>query len=143
MKVGLSFSRCVRDIVEARVEYDEVLVIIARTDFDPHNDEHWRGIWEGYRFGGLSNPEWADAEPNSSDEDVEAMYRNVAKQLYDGGKLHQPRQFKAHPPRMHYYWLDCSVPEEERSPAAQQAWEHYQVITGLSSKSRYKLKDNF
>lgn len=43
MKVGLSFSRCIRDIVEARVEFDDVLVIVSRTDFDPHNDRHWEG----------------------------------------------------------------------------------------------------
>jgi hypothetical protein len=143
MKVGLSFSRCLRDIVEARVNYTDILVIIARTDFDPHNDEHWKNIWDGYRYGGLSNAEWADAEPNSSDEDAEAIYRNVAKQLYDGGKLHQPRQFReAHPPRMPYYWLDCSVPESERSPAAQKAWEQYQIISGLSKKQRVP-KDDF
>ena len=32
MKIGLSYSRCVRDIVEGRVDIDDVLVIIARTD---------------------------------------------------------------------------------------------------------------
>ena len=41
MKIGLSFSRCIRDIVECRVDYDDVLVIVTRTDFDPHNDNHW------------------------------------------------------------------------------------------------------
>ena len=68
MKVGLSFSRCIRDIVEARVEFDDVLVIVSRTDFDPHNDRHWEGIWNGYRYGGLSNPEWAGAEPTLSEK---------------------------------------------------------------------------
>ena len=121
-----------RDIVEAKVEYDDVLVIIARTDFDPHNDAHWKGIWEGYRYGGLSNPEWEGAEPNSTDEEASAIYRNVAIQLYDGGKVHQPRQFKAHPARMPYYWLDCAVPQDEMTPAQQKAWDNYQLITGLS-----------
>ena len=41
MKIGLSYSRCVRDIVEGKVDMADVLVIIARTDFDPHNDEQW------------------------------------------------------------------------------------------------------
>ena len=132
MKVGLSLSRCMRDIVEARVLYEDVLCIIARTDFDPHNDKHWDGIWNGYRYGGLSNPEWADAEPNSTDEEASATYRNVAIRLYDGGKLHQPRQFGAHPRRMPYYWLDCVVPTEEHTPAQQKAWDNYQLITGLS-----------
>ena len=135
MKVGLSLSRCVRDIVEARVLYEEVLCIIARTDFDPHDDDHWRNIWKGYNYGGLSNPEWRG---NTEGEEV---YRNVVKQLYDGGKIHQPRRFGSHPQRMSYYWLDCNVPPNERSPAAQKAWEQYQIISGLSRKQRV-LKDD-
>ena len=132
MKVGLSLSRCVRDIVECRVDYDDVLVIIARTNFDPHNDNHWSGIFEGYRYGGLSNPEWAGAEPHMDDSEVSDMYRNVCVRLYDGGKIHQPRQFTAHPPRMPYYWLDCVVTPEEHNPAQQKAWDNYKLITDLA-----------
>ena len=143
MKVGLSFSRCLRDIVEGRVDYVDILVIIARTNFDPHDDDQWQQIWDGYRYGGLSEAEWADAEDDTGVTNPEEIYRNVAIQLYNNGKLHQPRQFReAHPPRMPYYWLDCSVPAEERSPAAQKAWEHYQIISGLSKKQRV-LKDDF
>lgn len=132
MKVGLSFSRCLRDIVEAKVEFDNVLVIVSRTDFDPHNDEHWEGIWNGYRYGGMSNPEWADAEPNSTEEQANEIYRNVTKNLYDNGKLHQPRQFGAHPSRINYHWLDCVVPNQEHTPAQQKAWDNYKLITDLS-----------
>ena len=51
MKIGLSYSRCVRDIVDGVVNINDVLVVIARTDFDPHNDDQWRGIWIGYGGG--------------------------------------------------------------------------------------------
>ena len=136
MKVGLSLSRCVRDVVEARVLYEDILCIIARTDFDPHDDDHWNQIWDGYNYGGMSNPEWAG---NTEGEEV---YRNVVTKLYDGGKIHQPRRFGTHPPRLPYYWLDCVVSENERSPAAQKAWEQYQIISGLSQKQRV-LKDDF
>ena len=51
MKIGLSYSRCVRDIVDGKVSIDDVLVLITRTDFDPHDDEQWSGIWEGYAGG--------------------------------------------------------------------------------------------
>jgi hypothetical protein len=132
MKVGLSFSRCIRDIVEARVLFEDVLVIVARTDFDPHNDAHWKGIWDGYRYGGMSNPEWAGAEPTLSEDKASAVYRNVAKQLYDSGRLHQPRQFGAHPARLPYYWLECIVPEDEMNPAQQKAWDNYKLITDLA-----------
>ena len=132
MKVGLSFSRCIRDIIEARVEFDDVLVIVSRTDFDPHNDRHWDGIWNGYRYGGMSNPEWAGAEPGLSEEDASNVYRNLTKTLYDNGKLHQPRQFGSHPPRMPYYWLDCVITPEEHNPAQQKVWDNYQLITDLA-----------
>jgi len=86
MKIGLSYSRCVRDIVDGVVDIDDVLVVIARTDFDPHNDEQWAGIWEGYGGGALvqtmrglfsgTNPEWL----GTSDDD-EDKYRSISIEL--------------------------------------------------------------
>ena len=129
MKVGLSFSRCIRDIYEGKVDESEVLVIVARTDVDPHNDNHWNDIWEGYTNGGLSYPEWAKHKDCYDD------FRRLAIRLYDCGRIHPPRQFNAHPPRLPYYWLDCVVPvdELEQLPAVKQAWEHYQMVANLCS----------
>ena len=127
MKIGLSLSRCMRDIFEGKVAMQDVLVIIARTNVDPHNDEHWRELWEGYRGHGLSNPEWTSIPAESEQE-----LRMIMEDLFDQGKLHQPRQFGAHPRRMPYYWLDCVVPQNEMTPAQQKAWDNYQLITGLS-----------
>ena len=138
MKIGLSYSRCVRDIVEGKVDIRDVLVIVARTDFDPHNDQQWSGIWRGY--GGGSNgdslrgifsgsmPEWG----NYSNED-EQRFRDVSCELWDSGKLHQPRQFGAHPRRLPYYWLETVVPSEEleSSPAVKDAWDKFKMVSGL------------
>ena len=126
MKVGLSLSRCMRDIFNSTVDEQDVLVIVARTNFDPHNDNHWNQIWDGYTLGGMSHPEWADFIDDYDD------FRRMAIRLYDGGKIHQPRQFKAHPPRLPYYWLDTIVSPEEHNPAQQKAWDNYKMITGLS-----------
>lgn len=138
MKIGLSYSRCVRDIVEGKVDIADVLVIIARTDFNPHDDEQWKGIWEGYAGGSNrgsmirmfagSNPEWA----GYTDED-EDLFRSVSIELYESGKFHQPRQFGAHPRRMPYYWLNTFLPDDEldKNPAAKTAFEKFQMIAGL------------
>ena len=140
MKIGLSYSRCVRDIVDGVVDIDDVLVVIARTDFDPHNDEQWAGIWEGYAGGsapqtmrglfGGSNPEWF----GTSDED-EDRYRSVSIELWESGKFHQPRKFGAHPTRRPEIWLEAVLPnsELEANPAAKLAWDKFQTIAGLSS----------
>ena len=130
MKLGLSFSRCLRDLIDGKVMYDDVLVIIGRSDFDPHNDNHWNDIWYGYTQGGFSHPEWRGYEDRNDE------FRRLSARLYDGGKLHQPRQYKlGNPVRLPYYWLDLVVPVEdlEELPAVKQAWEHYQIIANLCS----------
>ena len=133
MKIGLSFSRCVLDIVEGRVDINDVLVVIARTNFNPHNDEQWAGIWDGYCYGGLSNPEWSHYDYNSKED--EAKFRDVSIKLSEQGKFHQPRQFGAHPARRPEYWLETCLPssELERNPAAKIAWDKFQVVAGLTN----------
>ena len=130
MKVGLSLSRCVAEIYEGKVDLYDVLVVIARTDFDPEDDQHWAGIWQGYHHGGAwSHPEWAHFG-----DDAEQDIRDICIELKKTGRLHQPRQFGAHPARLPYIWLDTFAPEQEiaKNPAAKKAWENYKLITGLS-----------
>lgn len=140
MKIGLSYSRCVRDIVEGKVDIADVLVIIARTDFDPRDDKQWQGIWEGYAGGSTrgsmirmfagSNPEWGAY----GDED-EDRFRSVSIELWESGKLHQPRKFNAYPKRMPYYWLETVLPSEEldANPAVKKAYENFQIVAGLAN----------
>jgi hypothetical protein len=135
MKVGTSLSRCVRDIYEGTVDTYDVLVIIARTDFDPENDAHWKAIWRGYSGGGnkLGNmhsaPEWS-----SIPAEHEQSVRDICIALKQQGKLHQPRQFGAHPSRLTHYWYDVILSESvvNSNPAVQAAWENYKTIAGLS-----------
>ena len=137
MKIGLSYSRCVRDIVDGVVSIDDVLIVISRTDFDPHDNDQWQGIWEGYGGGtpiasrgffGHSNPEWA----GYTDED---QFRSVSIELWERGLLHQPRKFGAHPRRRPEIWLEAVLPnsELEKNPAAKTAWDKFQMIAGLTN----------
>lgn len=124
MKIGLSLSRCVRDIVEGRVNIEDVLVLITRTDFDPTVEEQWTNIWNGYNS---HNPEWHGLEH----DDV----KDTIMQLWDTGRIHQPRKFGAHPRRRSEYWLETVLPESElkRNPAARDAWDRFQVVAGLAN----------
>jgi len=140
MKIGLSYSRCIRDIVDGKVDIDDVLVLITRTDFDPHDDEQWSSIWIGYGGGtenaytrgffSQSNPEWAGY-------DNEALFRLISTELWDQGKLHQPRKFGAHPSRRPEIWLEAVLPssELETNPAAKAAWDKFQTVAGLTNVS--------
>jgi hypothetical protein len=132
MKIGLSYSRCILDIVEERVDMEDVLVIISRTDFDPNIDNQWLGIWRGYTMGGLSNPEWASW---AHIEGAEDKFRAVTLQLWNDGKFHQPRKFGAYPSRRLEFWLETVLPSEEldKNPAAKKAWNNFQVVAGLTN----------
>lgn len=138
MKIGLSYSRCIRDIVDGKVDIADVLVLITRTDFNPHDDKQWSGIWNGYGGGtnngyttgffSQSNPEWAGYHE-------EDKFRSVSIMLYDDGKMHQPRQFGARPQRRSEFWLEAVLPssELETNPAAKKAWDNFQMVAGLTN----------
>jgi len=135
MKIGLSYSRCVRDIVDGKVDIADVLVLITRTDFDPHDDAQWQGIWQGYgggqTFGSpFSQPEWMDYPAED-----EQKFRNISIELWETGKLHQPRKFGSRPQRRPEIWLEAVLPSSElaTNPAAKKAWEQFQTIAGLTN----------
>lgn len=137
MKIGLSYSRCVRDIVDGKVDINDVLILITRTDFDPREDEQWASIWTGYG-GGSSNtssfnsfsrsaPEWAGYTN-------ETHFREVSIYLWESGKLHQPRKFGAYPSRRPEIWLETVLPDSELEtrPAVKEAWDNFQILAELS-----------
>jgi hypothetical protein len=80
-------------------------------------------------FGG-SNPEWF----GTTDED-EDRYRSVSIELWESGKLHQPRKFGAHPSRRPEIWLEAVLPNSElaTNPAAKAAWDKFQTIASLTN----------
>ena len=124
MKIGLSLSRCVRDIVEGQVNIDDVLVLITRTDFDPTVPEQWDSIWDGYTS---MNPEWYNLEHD-------AVYA-VVLDLWNTGRIHQPRKFGFKPPRRREFWLETVLPDSELAsrPAVKEAWDQFQILAGLTN----------
>ena len=134
MKVGSSLSRCVRDIYEGTVDIYDVLVIVARTDFDPENDAHWNSIWAGYAGGSGAGSMWSAPEWSSIPAEDEQKVRDICIDLKCMGKLHQPRQFGAHPQRLEHYWYDVMLTNDvvDSNPAAKKAWDNYKMIAGLS-----------
>jgi hypothetical protein len=132
MKIGTSLSRCARDIFDGKVDINEVLVIVARTDVDPENDDHWKSLWKGYAGDGSgsvwSHPEWHGYTAHELD------FRKICIQLKKRGKLHQPRQFGTHLPRLPEYWYDLVLTSEvvDSNPAAKKAWENYKLLANLS-----------
>ena len=136
MKVGLSFSLCVADIITGKVDESDVLVITTGTDFDPHNDEQWRHLYRGYEL------RW------SVTGHTESEFRDLSTRLYDLGRIHQPRQFDRLNRRnwsqvFGHHWLDLMLVESElqNNVAAQDLWNKFQVVARLSGGNVAKAVD--
>jgi len=128
MKIGLSFSRCLSDIVDGKVDIDDVLVIIAGTDFDPRQDDQWWNIWDGYFHGGAGHSPWSKHSPDDREK-----FRSVAVDLWNRGKLHQPRKFGAVHRHRKEHWLETILLDSdlEQNPMAKEAWDHYKTVALL------------
>jgi hypothetical protein len=124
MKVGLSLSRCVRDIVEGHIDINDVLILITRTDFDPTDSEQWEAIWNGYQS---LNPEWRGL-------DHDATFA-VVNELWVTGRIHQPRKFGAYPSRRSEFWLETVLVDGdlENNVAVKEAWNQFQTVAGLTN----------
>ena len=123
MKIGTSYSRCLVDIIEGKVYENEVLVIIARTDFDPTVDEQWQSIWNGYTY----MREW------SAYTDREEEFRELTIRLWEDGKIHQPRKFGAYVQQTREIWYDLILTSEVRdsNPTVKKAWDQYKMLANL------------
>jgi hypothetical protein len=130
MKIGTSLSRCVRDIFDKRVNMNDIMVIIARTNFYPNDDDQWGNIWEGYTDpnGMGSYPEWILYKEH------EQEFRQICLDLERSGKLHQPRQYGAYVARYDEYWYDAVLTAEthQDKPGVKKAWDNYKLIAGLA-----------
>jgi hypothetical protein len=140
MKIGFSYSRCVRDLVDGHVSIDDILVIVSRTNFDPRNDDQWQQIWQGYGGGlatdrvslqsllGGSSPEWV----GYTNED---QFRQISIDLWNQGKLHQPRQFGPNTHSVGQTWVDTEPLDSEHYDdpvAVKEAWNNYKILKTLS-----------
>lgn len=133
MKVGFSYSSCVRDIVDGRVKLDDVLVIICGTDFDPTDDAHWQEIWQGY----TKRLAWGDVNPES-----EPLYKKVTLELYLSGRLHQPRQDShGNAARLvSQTWVELGpIDPSSLNQSTRMAWEHYQTLAKLTQEEQHVI----
>lgn len=128
MKIGFSLGRCVRDIVNGKVEFDDVLVIISRTNIK--TVETLQQVIREYRLeptylGGL-------------DED---RCQEVAKKIWDAARLHQPRVRGASTKYIpeDYVWMDVVPTSTELPEHISDAWKTYRTMLVLGGN---KVPDN-
>jgi len=119
MKIGLSLSRCVADIARDVVAIEDVMVIIAGTNFDFTKQNEFANIKSEYDLH-----VWYDIP---SDDITE-----IVKRLWYSGRIHQPRKFGGRPYTGEHHWLDLHVPP--KNPVALEAFNAYRTLLALSNE---------
>lgn len=138
MKIGFSFGRCLRDIVNGTVDYDDVYLIVSRTLIQ--DSTHVDGVVEEYLF----RPDYLMGLD-------ETKCYEIGQKLYLNGKLYQPRKYGFHPRMVaeDALWMDLAptiMGEDQASEQVVQAWKQYQLalkMTSLKQFPAHSLKDDF
>ena len=120
MLIGLSVSKCFSDLMEQKVNPDDVMLIIGRTDFDDTQIDELINQYQSYRG------EWYDYD--------RTVLKDLILQFYKEGKIHQPRKFGAYPMSAGRgkHWLRVLHEPQNLSQQAQQAWDRYVLLASLT-----------
>jgi len=133
VKIGFSFGKCIRDIVQGKVDIDDVLLIVARTRM--HNVDSVRQVISNY----MSRSDYLAGLD-------EEKCQEIGVELYVSGKVHQARlegsNISKHGHRILDVWRG-SVSEEgvwaDVVPAAhmneqvKEVWNHYRFLLNMTA----------
>ena len=135
MYIGTSLGRCLRSILIGEVSKDDVLLIITRTKAETF--EQFIGVVKTYFEDGGN---FTSPRPAEYDIAVKPWHEVelLATDLYNSGKIHQPRivaslgsQF-IHPELRKDVWVEVSPKNRNTTPAVVQAYEHYKMLDSLT-----------
>ena len=135
MYIGTSLGRCLRSILIGEVSKDDVLLIITRTKAETF--EQFIGVVKTYFEDGGN---FTSPRPAEYDIAVKPWHEveKLATDLYNSGKIHQPRivaslgsQF-IHPELRKDVWVEVSPKNRNTTPAVVQAYEHYKMLDSLT-----------
>lgn len=120
MLIGLSISKCITDLMEKKINPEDVLLIIGRTDFNLEQIDTLIDQYQSYRG------DWYDFDRDD--------LKDLLATFYKQGKIHQPRQFGAYPrsaPRGKH-WMRVLFEPQDLSEQAQKAWDRYVLLASLT-----------
>lgn len=133
MYIGTSLGRCLRSVLLDEVSERDVLLIVTRTMAS--NTSEFIEVVKKYYAEGNYSSRGGEYELNVKPwPEVEAL----ATRLYQGGKIHQPRNFEnfsggfLHPDLTSDLWIEVSPKSYNTTPAVKQAYEHYKMLDELT-----------
>ena len=131
MKIGFSLGRCVRDIVNDIVTYDDVAFIITGTAL--RDEDAIKSCVEQYMY--------RDDYLYGLDQE---QCTEVALRLFNEGKIFQPRlqNIRAFRIPEGAVWADLFPTNVSESDAVKKAWEAYRFMLHMTTQVHEDLKEH-
>jgi len=132
MKIGFSFGRCIRDIVNGEVAYDDVAWIISGTAFE--SAESAKRVIQDYLYR-------SDYLYGLDEEKC----MEVGIGLYNEGKVFQPRLqgIRAFHIPEGAVWADMFPTNMANNQAAKSAWDAYRFMLHMTAQVPEDAKENW
>jgi hypothetical protein len=132
MKIGFSFGRCVRDIVNGSVDIESVAFIVAATNI--HDLEQLaRVVTEySYRRDYLEGLDLAECQ-------------SVAKTLWDSNRVLQPRRqgLHRHMQPESAVWVDMFPTALSENTSVKSAWDNYRFMLHMTENIDTEAMETF
>ena len=124
MKLGFSFGRCLKDLVNGTVKLKDVMCIIARTHMI--TEDHVKNVIKEYTYRRdyLYGLDSAECE-------------RIGLELWKSGKILEPRAngISASSVPRDYIWMDLYPTEADvTSDGVKEAWETYRLMIALTEQ---------
>lgn len=122
MKIGFSFGRCIRDIVNGIVSYDDVAWIIASTAM--RDEDSVKYVIDDYLY---RNDYLLGLD--------ESKCMDIGLRLYNEGKVLQPRLQGVHRHQTpeNALWADMYPTEVADHEGTRKAWEQYRFMLHMTN----------
>jgi len=134
MKIGTSLGKCVKSILAGEVKEEDVFCIVSNTKC-PDLDSVLKVIEQYYYDYHNARSARERAYDMSAYSLADAC--KVAQQLFESGKLHQPRVLtngiwgNAH--QLQDTWYDIMPSPVTDNESVREAWNHYSMIRQLAA----------
>ena len=132
MKIGFSFGRCIRDIVNGTVSIDDVAFIIAATAI--RSKDQLAEVVQAYQYrsdylAGLD----------------ETVCLEIANTLWDQSKILQPRLqgLHRHMQPESSIWVDMYPTAASENPSVKTAWDAYRCMLHMTETVDPDALENF
>lgn len=130
MLVGFELIRCLSDILEHKVEYGNVLLIVTSIDYDFRDQEQFDDFWRH-----LMDPiqmMYAANRHRLHMFDREEVQMLIDDLLYDGKLVRRERTYILDKfSTLDNYWFEMIPQVEHMTPAVKEAWEYFRMLEAL------------